>query len=132
MREVAVAGDDKCVHDARQERRVRMKNGNAKKNTGRDRKYHQFSRSADAVDREAAQPFLQIVAVGAKDEVFVAEERDGDGNGLRGDRSDIGNERLASMRQQMAEQNNAAGVKSQRDDRIRHADYQEANDLACG
>ena len=43
---------------------------------------------ADAVDGEAAEPLAEVVAVGAEDEVFVAEEGHGDAEGLGGDGGD--------------------------------------------
>jgi hypothetical protein len=54
---------------------------------------------ADAIDGEAAQPLPEVVAVSAEDEVLVAEERDGDGDGGGDDEGNVGDERLAAVRQ---------------------------------
>ena len=47
-----------------------------------DRQGDELWEHSDSVDGEAAQPLAEIVAVGAEDEVFVAEEGHGDTEGL--------------------------------------------------
>ena len=47
------------------------------KDLGGDRQNNQLGGRADPVDGEAAQPFLEVVALGAEDEVNVAFEGEG-------------------------------------------------------
>src|ERR1700735_5078435 len=84
---------------------------------------------ADAVDGEAAEPFLEVVAVGAEDEVFIAEESDGDADRGRDGEGDVGDEGLAVAGQEMAEEDDEAGVEDEREGGVEAADHEEADDL---
>ena len=67
-------------------RRVDAQRSDVQKDAGGNGQDDQLRRSADAVDGEAAQPLLQIVAAGAEDEMLVAKEGNRNTNRLRGDR----------------------------------------------
>jgi len=99
------------------------------KDAGGNGKDDQLGRNADSVDRKAAQPFLDVASVGAEDEVLIAEKGHGNADRLGGDRGDVYDQRLAEVRHQMAVQNHAGRVESQREDCVRDANHQETNDL---
>jgi len=130
--EVAVGRDNDGVDHAGDERRVDAQRRDVEKDVGRNRKDDQLGRGTDAVDSEAAEPLLQVVAARAEDEVLVAQEGDGDGEGLGDDRGNVGNEGLAAMREQVAEEQDEAGVESERDERVGSSDEEKADDLASG
>src|SRR5208283_4780943 len=82
--EVAVARNNHGVNDARQEWRGGTRKREVQEDVGGRGQNDESHGEGDAIDREAAQPLLEVAAVGAKDEVFIAEERDGNADG-RGD-----------------------------------------------
>jgi hypothetical protein len=130
--EVAVGRNNDGVDDAGDERRVGAQRRDVEEDVGRDRKDDELGRGTDAVDREAAKPLLQVVAVGAEDEVLVAEEGDGDGEGLGEDGGNVGNEGLAAIREQVAEENDKARVEGKGDKGVGGSDEEKANDFASG
>ena len=132
MGEVAVAGDEDGVDQAGQERRVEARESDVQEDVGGGGQDDQAHGKADAIDGEAAQPLPEVVAVGAEDEVFVAEERDGDGDGGGDGEGNVGDERLAAVRQQVSEEDDTGRVEGQRDDGVGDTDREETDHLARG
>ena len=54
----------------------------AEEEAGEDGERDEFGEHSDTVDGEATEPFAEIVAMRAEDEVLVAEEGHGDADGL--------------------------------------------------
>src|ERR1017187_806800 len=102
VREVAVTGDDDGVDDAREEGRVGVGEREAQEDMGRGGQDHKSHGKADTVHGETADPLLEVVALGAEDEVFVAEERDRDAHWGRDHESDVSDKRLTAVWEQMA------------------------------
>ena len=130
MGEVAVARNEDGVHHTSQKRRIGMSRLGQQEEVSNNRQDDQLSWRADAINRKAAQQLFDVVAMGAEDEMLVAEERYSNGNWLRYDGRDVSNQGLATMRKEMAEQDHEARVECERDDRVRGADHQKADDLA--
>ena len=82
-----------------------------------------------SVDGEAANPLTEIVAVGAEDEVFIAEEGHGDANGFGGDRGDDDGERQISVGKKMSVKDDKGRVEEVAEDGVRDADQEIAKDL---
>jgi len=130
MREVAIHGDDCGVDHARQEGRGAMSVREVQEEVRSERQDYQLGWRGDTVNRKTAQPLLQVVSLGAEYKVFVAEERNGNGDRLGADLCDVGNQRLAAMRKEVAVKNDKERVKRKRENRIEYADEQETDDLA--
>ena len=107
-----------------------MKDGNSLENTCQDGQSDQAGDHAGAVDGKAAEPFLQVVARGVKDEEFVAKERVGDADGGRKNAGEVDRERQIPVRQDLAEKVNEKDIKAVPEDGVPHPDEEVAKELA--
>ena len=130
MSEVAVARNNPGVNDARQEWCIRTREHKVQEDIGGRGKDYESHGKGDAVDGEAAQPLLKVVAVRAKDEVLVAQEGYGNPDGRGDGERDVRDQGLAVVGKQVTKQKYERGVDRQRTYRVRHADHQEADSLA--
>ena len=113
MSEVAIAGDDAGVYDAGKEGRVVVRHDETQEEvscSGQDNETHG---KGNAVNGEAAQPFLEVVSFRAEDEVLIAEEGDSNADGRGDDERHVSEEGLAAVRHEVAKQDDEAGVNRQ-------------------
>jgi len=76
--EVAVTSDHKRVYDAGEKRCVGVGRCKTLEEMGRRRQDGEPHGKADAVNGETAEPFFEVISLGAKDKVFVAKKRHSD------------------------------------------------------
>src|SRR6202789_4285633 len=130
MRKVAIARNHHRVHNSRQKRSIRMRERRQQKRLRRKRQNNQLRRRTNAIDSETLQPFFEIVALCAENEVLIAAKRLRNRKRLRRNRRNICDERLPAVRQQMPKQNHKSRIQPKRKQRIRSPHQQEPNHLA--
>jgi hypothetical protein len=106
--------------------------GEAEEELSEDRKRDEFGQHADAVDGEAAEPLAEVVAVGAKYEVFIAEEGHGDADGFGGDGGGHDGEVEKAVGQEAGVKEDEAGVEGVGEDGVPNANDEVADDLCRG
>src|SRR5450756_814226 len=127
--EVAEGGSKDGDHGACEVGCGAMGESEAQEEMGEDGQGDELGEHADSVDGEAAEPFPEIVAVSAEDEMFVAEERHRDANGLAGDGGDDDSQGQVPVRQEMPVEEDECGIEKVGEDRVPDADQKITNDL---
>src|ERR1700736_2361981 len=106
--------------------------GEAEEELGEDGKRDELGQHADAVDGEAAEPLAEVVAVGAEDEVFIAEKGHGDADGLGGDGGGDDGEIEIAVGQDAGVKEDEAGVEGVGEDGVPDANDEVADDFCRG
>lgn len=127
MSKVTVAGDTNRVDDACKSRCLGVRDRKPCEESGRKWQDHEFKRRADAVDHHALQPFFDVVAMGPKDDVLVAEECDRDSDWLRDELRQVDDQSERTGGHQRVKHMHGAQEKSVGEERIEAADGEEAD-----
>jgi hypothetical protein len=108
-----------------------MSEGEAQQQVSKDGEGDELGQHADSIDGEAAEPLAQVVAVGAEDEVFVAEEGHGDADGFGGGGGEDDSEGQVAVGEEASVEEDEAGVERVGEERVPDPDEQVADDF-CG